>query len=105
MYEVNELIKEAETLFEKKEYKKIIDLLPDEILDKHNNADLYAWRAWAHTRLKESDLAFEYAEKAVATDPDNYFGYHQRGGVWYESGDFDKAIADFDKAIELKNHC
>jgi len=103
MYEVNELINEAETLFEKKEYKKIIDLLPDETLDKHNNAELYAWRAWAHTRLKESDLAFEYAEKAVVADPDNYLGYHQRGSVWYERGDFDKAIADFDKAIELKN--
>lgn len=103
MDEVNELIKEAETLFEKKEYKNIIDLLPDEILDKHNNADLYALRAWAHNRLKEADLAFNYSDKAIIANPDNSFGFQQRGSAWYLKKDYDKALADYDMAIWLKN--
>ncbi|HZK96711.1 MAG TPA: tetratricopeptide repeat protein [Prolixibacteraceae bacterium] len=103
MNEVNELIKQADALFEKKEYKKIIDLLPDEILIKHNNAYLYAWRAWAHNRLKQYEKALEHAEKAIIADPNNSFGYYQRGGVWYASNDYDRAISDFNKAIELKS--
>jgi len=103
MNKVNELIKQAEALFEKKEYKNIIDLLPDEILNKHNDADLYAWRAWAHNRLKEADLAFNYSEKAIIANPDNSFGFQQRGSAWFIKGDYDNALADYDMAIWLKN--
>ena len=47
MTEIKQLIKTAEKLFEKEQYKKIIDLLPDTILAQYNNADLFCWRAWA----------------------------------------------------------
>jgi len=103
MNEVNELIKGAETFFEKKQYKEIISLLSDTVLNKHNNADLYAWRAWAHNRLKEADLAFNYSEKAIIANPDNSFGFQQRGSAWFARKDYDKALDDYDMAIWLKN--
>lgn len=102
MTEIKQLIKTAEKLFEKEQYKKIIDLLPDTILAQYNNADLFCWRAWAHNRLKETESAFIDAEKAIITDPDNFFGYRQRGIARYGIGEYDKAIADYDKAIALK---
>ena len=36
---------------------------------------------------------------AKAQDADNYF---DRGNAWYDQGEYDKAIADFDQAIRLK---
>lgn len=102
MDEVNDLIKQVEALFNKEQYKEIIDLLSDAVLSNYNSSDLYAWRAWVHNRLEETDLAFEFAEKAIVADPNNSFGYQQRGNAWSEKTEYDKAILDYNKAIELK---
>jgi tetratricopeptide (TPR) repeat protein len=103
MDEAQKLIKKAEELFGKEQYKEIISLLTDELLIKYNNSDLYCWRAAAHNRLMETEKAFEYIEKAMTIDPNNSFAYRQRANAWYYKGDYDKAITDYNKAIELKN--
>ncbi|MFT3909243.1 MAG: tetratricopeptide repeat protein [Ferruginibacter sp.] len=103
MNEVQKLIKKISALFEKEKYQEIIELLKDEILDKYANADLYAWRAWAHNRLFETSDAFKYAEKAIKEDPTNYFGYFQRGSAWNSKNEYNKAIEDYNKVIELRS--
>lgn len=102
MDEIKALIAKLEVLFDKEQYNAMIDLLPDEVLEKYKNADLYAWRAWAYIRLKQADNAFADAEKAIAIDPYSFFGWRLRGVAWDDKGEYDKAIADYDKAIELK---
>ncbi|MEP6675943.1 MAG: tetratricopeptide repeat protein [Ferruginibacter sp.] len=76
MDEVNGLIKQAEVFRSKEQYREIINLLTDDILIKNKSAALYFWRAWAYDKLE-----------AVEKSPDL-------------SG---KAIADYDKALEIKN--
>ncbi|HKR03084.1 MAG TPA: tetratricopeptide repeat protein [Bacteroidia bacterium] len=104
MDEVKELIKKAEELSKKEQYKEIIDLLHDVLLDKYNSADLYARRARSHNILKETEKAFVYVNKAIDVDPDNYIGYFQRGLAWYNEEEYDKAIIDYSKTIELKKN-
>lgn len=104
MAEVEALIKKAAAFFEKEQYKEIIALLPDALLDKYNKADLFSWRAWAYNRLPEPDKAFEDATKAINADPNNFFGYRQRGVAWYNKAAFDNAIINYDKAIELNKN-
>src|SRR5207249_9758127 len=45
-------------------------------------------------------LAAEYT-KAIELKPDNWQAWHQRGQVYGQLGQWDKALADYFKAIEL----
>lgn len=100
---LEDLVKEAEALFEKKKFQEIIQLLPDDVLEEHKDARLYAWRSRAHYRMGDnSELTMHYAEKAISADPDYFMGYFARGNSWANKGEQAKAIADYSKAIELK---
>jgi tetratricopeptide (TPR) repeat protein len=37
----------------------------------------------------------------MGTDPTYPSAYNNRGNAWYRRGDFDRAIADYDEAIQL----
>jgi TolB-like protein len=43
----------------------------------------------------------ELTDRAVAADPKNATAYHWRGIVWLKLGFFDRAIADFDHALQV----
>jgi tetratricopeptide (TPR) repeat protein len=102
MEEVKELVNKVEELFEKEQYKEVIALLPDTLLNKYKSSDLYAWRAWAYDRLDKTEAAFKDANNAITLDPTNSFGFTQRASVWVAKEEYDKAIADLNKSIELK---
>ena len=102
MDEVKELKNKIEKLSEKEQFKEIVDLLPDKLLDKHNNAELYAWRAWAYDSLGKAGNAITDQSKAIELKKDYTDTYFNRGILWDAKGEYDKAIADYTKAIELK---
>jgi len=102
MGEIEELIKKIKELDKIDEYKEIIALLPDSVLDKYKKADLFCWRSRAHYELKAANEAFMYAEKAISSSPNNYYGYALRGLGWIEQKEYDKAIVDYSKSIDLK---
>src|SRR5260370_22072009 len=62
--------------------------------------DLIA-KAGAALQKKDYEKALTLAEKAVAADPKNPEAVFVRGEVRMEQREFDKAIADFTKAIQL----
>lgn len=99
MYDPKTLAKEAEELYQKKEYEEGIKLLADPILDELKDTDLYVWRSKMHSALTQYDKALEYANKLVVVNPKA--GYRQRGLilVWQEK--YDEAVANYDKLIEL----
>jgi tetratricopeptide (TPR) repeat protein len=101
---LNNLLKQAESLFNNGKYNEIIALLPDEVLDKLNNADLYARLAWVYIKLNNFDKVLEYANKAISIDPNNSSGYRQRGVALFHKGESEKSFADFDKAVELNKN-
>ena len=39
--------------------------------------------------------------KAIEKNPDDAEAYRERANAWEEKGDYDQAIADYSKAIEL----
>ena len=43
--------------------------------------------------------------EAINSDPENYFSYLQRGKLYYRSGDFGKALNDFNSAIKCNLEC
>jgi len=98
---LKQLRKQAEELFNQKQYDDIIELLSDGILEKYNDAELYAWRARAHERNKMPDECITYAQKAIELNPGYWMGYFARGNSWYHKKEYDKAIEDYSKTIEL----
>jgi len=97
------LRKKAAEFFEKEKFKEIIELLTDDILEKYKDAELYAWRARAHFRLHDNpDIVMVYAQKAIDVDSNHYMAYHARSNAWYDKSEYDKAIEDYNKEIELK---
>lgn len=96
------LVKNSEELFEKGKFNELVDLLNDEVLETFKDARIYAWRARAHYRLKDNvaQVMF-YAEKAILIDDKYFMGYYARGNAWYYQNNYDRAIDDFKRTIEL----
>lgn len=73
------------------------------MLEKYKDAELYAWRARGHYRLdSESEITLKYAEKSIQANSGYFMGYLARGNGYNYKGEYDKAISDYNKAIELK---
>lgn len=50
------------------------------------------------------DQAIRYFNKAINEDVNNHKGYYNRGLLYAQNGKFNEALADFNKAIELKQY-
>ena len=48
----------------------------------------------------EQDKAIAEFDKALAIDPHDPDSYNNRGVAWYFKGQHDKALADYNRAIE-----
>lgn len=101
--ELENLRKQAAELFEQEKFKEIIELLSDDVLVKYKDAELYAWRARAHYRLRDNpDTIMHYAQKAIDADRNYWIGYMARGAAFNYKGEYDNAITDYTKSIDLK---
>ena len=96
------LIKKLEALYKESKFKDIIDLLPDEVIEKEESkaAELYVWKGYVLHDLKDYDGAFSNYCKALKHDPNYHLAFYNRGLVWVIRGDYNKAIDDFTKAIK-----
>jgi tetratricopeptide (TPR) repeat protein len=59
-------------------------------------------RAKAHEELGHSEVAIADYTAALDQDPTQWEAIASRGVIYYEIGDLDSSLADFDRAIELK---
>ncbi|MBS1771455.1 MAG: tetratricopeptide repeat protein [Bacteroidetes bacterium] len=90
----------ADNLFDAAKYDELIALLDDDILTKHNNERLYRFRGLGHEYNNETDEAYKYYDTAVRLEP-NATNYYNRGVIWNDKGEYDKAIADYNEAIKI----
>ena len=84
--------KEAEESF-----LKGIELAPEE-------AGLYAALGFIYDNANEfnnTSLAIEFYSKAIDLDKNDYKTFINRGGVYKDTGKYEEAIKDFQKAIKL----
>ncbi len=79
------------------DYSRAIELDPD-------YAQAYNNRGLAYQEGKdEYDRAITDATTTIALDPGLASAYNNRGFAHYSKGDYDQAIADFERAIELSD--
>ena len=88
-------------------YQKAIDLDP-------SWARPYGYMAWVHVNdwrngwsenpEKSMELALEWAHKCYALDPDDYKTHWTLGFVYLYLRDFDRAIAGYERALELNSN-
>ncbi len=68
-----------------------------------SNAYLYSCRASIrHRRLRDPDLALADYDESLRIDPTQADSFNNRGVIWQESKNFERAEADFSEAIRLQ---
>ena len=98
---IEALLKKAVALNEAKEYQEVIELLPDEVLEKYGSADLWAELAQAYWRLNRFEECNLMADRALGIDHSNVKGHHYKGNFYQEIKEYDKAIEHYQGAIKL----
>src|ERR1043165_7263766 len=96
-----ELLKKAEDLYDKDNYKEIITLLSQEELEKHNNARLYFIAAFSNSQRGNYEHALALYTKSIEIDSSNGKAYNNRGALLGILGKYREAVPDCLKAVEL----
>jgi len=101
MPSAKELLKKAASLNAAAKYQEVIDLLPDELLDNYNSAELYLEKADAYDSLNKGSLTISTIEKVLAIEPKNRSAIILKANGYYDLKQYDKAIENFSAALEL----
>ncbi|GAB2630601.1 hypothetical protein GCM10011514_55010 [Emticicia aquatilis] len=102
MEKLTTLLKKVQDLNSDKKYYEVIELLPIEILEKHNNADLYAEKAAAFGNLKRYNECEIMAQKAIEIDKNSTKAYNSLGNISLDfHNDYIKAEENYRKTIEI----
>lgn len=96
-----QLVKKIKTLFEQKKYAKIIDILNDNTLAHHNDAELYALKSRAYSHEKVYDMAFKYADIATKLNPMSALAFLARGDAQDNENQYRNGIKDYETALSL----
>ena len=54
--------------------------------------------------MRQVDSAISVLSAAIDQSPAEYTLYMERGKLYHRKGDFDKALNDFTKAVQIKPH-
>ena len=94
------LLQKVKALNKEKKFQEVIDALPNEVLAKHKNADIYVEKAQAYYRSGKEAESKEMAEQALSIQPNHARGNHYLGNWFnYYRKEYNKAIAHYEKAI------
>ena len=81
-----------------------------------NYARAYAWLSFVHQDLhlhehnwpedadRSLEIALEMARKAVTLSPDDYYSHWALGRTYRKIRDFDRAMAEYERALELNSN-
>lgn len=86
------------------EYPDAIDVLKDAVKARPNAAEPYLQLAFIYAKyLRKTDQAVEFANKAIALNPQSIDGYQRLFEVRIASGDEKRALEALDRASKLQN--
>ena len=100
---INALREKVDDLFDSEKYDEIINLLTNKVLEKQNDAELYAWKGLAWYYKKDYDKAISDNKKALEINPSYELAFYNRGAAWVAKKDYDKAIENYNKAINFES--
>lgn len=103
MTDQDKIIKYVKSLLDEKKFDDVIAVLPDNVLETNNNSELFFNRAWAHHQLNEKEKASINLEKAISLDPHLFEKLNDSGIVFYQNGEYDRAIEEYEKSLFCKN--
>ncbi len=73
-------------------FRKCISLLNEELEKDNADADIYAHLTASYYFTRQISKALEYGEKTLSIDPDNLTVWEAFAGIYFEKGDYPKAI-------------
>jgi len=104
-------ILEGSGYFSEAKFAKAMECFEEALTLDPQNPAIYGWIAWAHTmnvwfgpsatRARSLQKAFEFAEKCKALDDELYIGHMILGNVYLLKREYDKAISEGRRAVEL----
>lgn len=94
-----ELLVEVKKLIGENAYKQVLELLPDSILEKQNDDELYRSRACAKRMLWNTESAMEDAKKALSLNPNSLRASYEKAAAHSDLQEYDIAIKEFNKII------
>ncbi|HEX6045313.1 MAG TPA: tetratricopeptide repeat protein, partial [Pyrinomonadaceae bacterium] len=71
------------------------------LLQNPSDAFEFTAKGAAYVVIKNYDLALINFNEAIQQDPEKITAYIRRGRLYFQRGDFARALTDFDKAIQL----
>lgn len=99
--DVNELIKRAESRAEIGNYQAAIKDY-EAIISINSDKEYLFQIAFCYYQLDNSNAAINYYSKYLEYNSSCFLTYNFRGLLYIDNGEIQKALLDFDKAIELK---
>lgn len=102
---VNELINEAEKLFNNNEIDKLIEKADEVIEIDENNYKAYSIKGLALMNLEKNEEAIEYYEKSIIIEPDYFVAYVNKGNALVKLKKVEEGIECYNKAIEISPDC
>lgn len=94
----------GQALIEQREFAQAIEPLERALakpLNTYSESIVLTMIGNCYSELEQLDQAFDYYDRAIAQDPDNYKAYVAKGVVHRLQGDYDDAAAAYDKALVL----
>lgn len=98
----SQLFNQACNLEEEGKYKEAIEILTKALEINPNDIECYNNRAWDYNDLGNNDKALADFQKMLIIDSVNTAAIYGIGYIYFEQGQFQKAIDKFDKIIKLK---
>ncbi|HVU57899.1 MAG TPA: tetratricopeptide repeat protein [Puia sp.] len=105
MIKTDDVLLEADQLYQGGRYKEMIELLNQTILEESSHPEFYFFRGIAFLQLSRYDEAIDDLTRATDLKPDYFRAWQNRGVAWSLKQKYNKAIGDLSRAIELRpNH-
>ena len=82
-------------------FRKCISLLNEKLEEDNTNAEIYAHLTASYYFTRQISKAMEYGEKTLSLDPDNLTAWGAFAGIYFEKGNYPKAIEANLKMFEL----
>lgn len=91
-------------LFDNGNYEEIIELFPDEVINKEGDkaTELYIWRGNVRYEQKDYDSAIADYSKAININHNYALAFYNRAFALIGKEEYNKAIEDYDMVIKLE---
>jgi tetratricopeptide (TPR) repeat protein len=101
---IQNLLTDLQTLKDARDDQGINKLLSDDVLQYHNNAEVYIYKSSACIAINDFEHALSYAQRAVVLERGNKKAHFQRGIALYMLKDHQAAIKDFSTVLKSDIH-